>query len=61
MEFKDCKELSNAELKLYMNTLNDEFDVLKFKIKNMCDDLTKVDEEYNKAKNELQIRQQNIY
>ena len=61
MEFKNVKELSNSEIKLYRETLKNEFDVLKYKIKEMCDELQKIDSEYNKAESELKIRQGNIY
>lgn len=61
MEFKDIKKLSNTEIGLYKETLKNEFDVLKYKIKELCDEIEKVDAEYKKAENELTIRQGNIY
>lgn len=61
MEFKDVKKLSNSEIAVYKETLKNEFDVLKHKIKDLCDDIQKIDNEYQKAENELTIRQGNIY
>lgn len=61
MEFKDCKNLSNNEIQIYRENLRNEFDVLKYKIKDMCDELEKIDAEYAKAENELRIRQSNLY
>ena len=61
MEFKDVKKLSNSEIALYKETLKNEFDVLKYKIKGLCDEIQKIDNEYQKANNELTIRQRNIY
>ena len=61
MEFKNVKDLSNAEIKLYQESLKNMFDVLKNEIKEKCDDLEKIDVEYSKTEQELKIRQGNIY
>ena len=61
MEFKDIKKLSNAEIMLYKETLKNEFDVLKYKIKELCDEIEKIDGEYKKAENEITIRQGKLY
>lgn len=56
MVFKNCKELSNAEISLYKTELENEFNALRDKINAMCDDLDKIEKEYNNAENELSIR-----
>jgi hypothetical protein len=61
MEKKDTKLMSNNELQIYMKTLENEFEAMKIKIQNMCDELKEIDKEYGRAKNELGIRQGNIY
>lgn len=57
MEFKNTKELSNSEIQLYMTTLENEYEVLKYKVKEQCDLLEKMGKEYNKAEEELKKRQ----
>lgn len=61
MEKKDTKLMSNNELQIYMKTLENEFEAMKIKIQNMCDELKEIDKEYSRVKNELGIRQGNIY
>lgn len=61
MEKKDTKQMSNNELQLYMKTLENEFEAMKIKIQNKCNELKEIDKEYSRAKNELEIRKGNIY
>lgn len=56
MEIKDCKEMSNNEIKLYISSLENLFEMKKSEIKKMCDDLVEIEEEYKKCQNELNIR-----
>lgn len=56
METKDCKEMSNNEIKLYIYSLENLFEMKKMEIKKMCDDLVEIEEEYKKCQNELNIR-----
>ena len=61
MEFKDLKNLSNSEIMIYKEELKNEFEVVKHKIKELCDEIEKIDGEYKKAENELTIRQGKLY
>lgn len=56
MVFKNCKELSNAEISQYKIELENEFNAMRDKINAMCDELDKIEKEYNNAENELKIR-----
>jgi hypothetical protein len=56
MEYKDCKNLSNAELRLYQKALEDEYEVVKRKISDLFKTLDKMDIEYNKVNAELNQR-----
>lgn len=53
---KDCKTLSNNELKLYKLSLENEYEAVKAKIAALEEELDKLDLEYNKAENEEKIR-----
>ena len=53
---KDCKILSNSELKLYKLTLENEYEAIKAKINALEDELDRIDREYAKAENEEKIR-----
>ena len=61
MEVKDAKKVSNSEIAIYREALKNGFDVLKYKIKELCDEIQEIDHEYPKANNELTIRQRNTY
>jgi hypothetical protein len=56
MEFKNPKELSNAELRLYQEDLKNEFEAIKREIKEKFDELDKLDREYVKADAEMNNR-----
>lgn len=56
MDKKNCKELSNAELKLYMKSLQDEFEGKKLSLRKICDEMDAIEQEYLRAKNESEIR-----
>lgn len=61
MESKNLKDLSNSEIMVYKEELKNEFEVVKYKIKELCDKIEKIDVEIKKADNELTIRQRNLY
>ena len=56
MIFKDCKMMSNNELKLYKLSLENEYEAVKAKIKTLEETLDNLDREYAKAENEEKIR-----
>lgn len=56
MEKKNCAEMSNAEIKLYIEALTNEFDSKKIKLKEICDELDILEKQYLSAKHELDIR-----
>lgn len=60
MEAKDTSKMSNSELKLYLTSLENEFEAKKAKLKEMCEELEDIQFEYSNAQNELKIRK-NIY
>lgn len=49
-------EMSNNELKLTIESLENEFTVKKQSIKTLCDELVELENEYKKATSELNIR-----
>lgn len=53
---KDCKNLSNNELKLHKLSLENEYEAIKAKISNLEEELDKLSIEYNKVLNEEKIR-----
>jgi len=53
---KDCKNLTNNELKLYKLSLENEYEAVKAKIMALEEELDKLDREYEKAENEEKIR-----
>jgi hypothetical protein len=53
---KDCKNMSNNELKLYKLTLENEYEAIKAKIADLEKKLDELDREYIKAENEEKIR-----
>jgi uncharacterized protein involved in exopolysaccharide biosynthesis len=52
---KNCKNLSNNELKLYKLSLENEYEAIKAKIAALEEELDKLDREYEKAENEEKI------
>jgi hypothetical protein len=57
---KNISEMSNIEIKIYLENLNNEFEGKKLKLKAICEEMDKLEREYLKAKNELEIRR-NLY
>lgn len=49
---KDCKNMSNNELKLYKLSLTNEYEAIKNKILELEKELDKLDLEYRKVENE---------
>lgn len=56
MEKKKCSELSNSEIKLYMETLSNMFENKKNELTKICEDMEEIENEYLSAKRELDIR-----
>ena len=61
MEFKDCKTLSNQELKLYKTELENIYEKTKSEIKEKLEFLDTLDDEYNNVENEIKIRGSKLY
>lgn len=57
---KDCKNMSNNELKLYKLALENEYEAIKAKIIALEEQLDELDREYVKAKTEEKIRRTNF-
>lgn len=53
---KDCKKMTNNELKLYKLALENEYEATKAKIEVLEKQLDDLDREYLKAENEEKIR-----
>jgi hypothetical protein len=60
MEKRDCTNMSNSELKLYMESLKNIFESRKNELKRICEEMASVEKEYLNANRELEIRK-NIY
>lgn len=56
MDYKDCKNLSNAEIRIYQENLKNEYEVIKAEIAERFKLLDEMDREYNKAEAELNNR-----
>ena len=56
MVAKNCKNMSNNELKLYKLSLENEYETVKAKIAALEGQLDNLDKEYVKAENEEKIR-----
>lgn len=61
MEFKDCKTLSNNELKLYKIELENIYEKTKSEIKEKLEFLDTLDVEYNNIESEIKIRGSKLY
>lgn len=61
MDKIDCKKASNSELRLYQETLKNEYEVIKQQIQDMFKKLDELDVEYNKVENELNNRRNMRY
>lgn len=60
MEIKNCKEMSNAEIKIYLKTLDEEFESKKNLVIKICSEMDEIEKQYNAAEQELNLRK-NIY
>ena len=60
MEKNSCSEMSNSEIKIYMETLTNEYEAKKAKIIALCKELGQLENDYQNAERELKIRK-NIY
>ncbi len=56
MDKRNIKEMSNSEIRMYQETLRNEYEVTKKKIQNLIDELDAMDVEYNKTEEELNKR-----
>lgn len=55
-----CSEMSNSELKLYIESLKNIFESKKIELKRICEEMGDVEKEYLSANRELEIRR-NIF
>lgn len=60
MEKVNYNEMGNSELKMYIEQLGNEFEAKKIKLKELCENMDRIEREYLKAKHELEIRR-NLY
>ena len=56
MEKRDCTNMSNSELKIYIETLRNGFEGKKIELKKICEEMGKIEQEYISANHELEIR-----
>jgi hypothetical protein len=49
-------EMSNADIKLRLKTLEDIFDIKRKEIMKICDEMKELENEYVSGKNELELR-----
>ena len=57
IDLKDLTNISNSEIISYKSSLEDEFNKIKEQITILCEQLEKIDVEYNKVEEELKNRQ----
>ena len=60
MEKRNCSEMNNSDLKLYIESLKNIFESKKIELKKICEEMVDVEKEYLSANRELDIRK-NIY
>lgn len=56
MEIKDYKTMSNSELRMEMESLTNMFEGKKLKLRAICEEMDEIEKEYNKVKQELDVR-----
>ena len=56
MEKKDCANMSNSELKIYIEILRNEFESKKAELTKICELMGDIENEYLSATHELKIR-----
>jgi hypothetical protein len=52
----DWKNMSNAEIRMKIASMEQEYDAIKMKINNLITELDNIDVEYNNANKELNKR-----
>lgn len=52
----DIKQMSNAEIKLYLKKMEDEYEALKVQVKNKIERMEALDKEYKKVKDAFDKR-----
>jgi len=60
MNRTDYNNMSNMELKLCIETLQNEFEAKKAEIVKICEELEEIQRKYNDVNNEINLRQ-NIF
>lgn len=60
MDKQNCSEMSNSEIKIYLKTLDEEFEAKKNLVKQICAEMDKIEKKYRSAEQELNHRK-NIY
>ena len=53
-------EMSNSEIRMRIETLKNEFEAKKIKLRELCEEMGEIEKEYLEANNELSVRK-NIY
>ena len=56
MEKKDYSKMSNSEIKAAIMVLEHQFESEKAEVKKICEKMNETEAEYERAKNELEIR-----
>ena len=49
-------EMSNSEIRMRIETLKNEFEAKKIKLRELCEEMDKIEKEYLDANNELSVR-----
>lgn len=60
MEIKDYKTMSNSELRMEMESLTNMFEGKKLKLRAICEEMDEIEKEYNKVKQELDVRKNTL-
>lgn len=56
MEKKNCADLSNAELKTYCMSLENEYEKVKADMRVLCKKMEELEAAYTNAQNEINLR-----
>lgn len=60
MRDKKYNEMSNSEIRMLIETLKNEFESKKIKLRTICEEMDEIEKEYLDANNELKVRK-NLY
>lgn len=60
MRDKNYNEMSNSEIRMLIETLKNEFESKKIKLRTICEEMDEIEKEYLDANNELKVRK-NLY